>query len=157
MYGLMHRQLGKLAEALAPSQGTELIRLARLEPPVLHLRTPIETAEREIVENIKKLYFFYIENKMPFLQQVQLLSLLPKSWSYEEVMEVFSCSRHAIRLARQLQMDNERLLASDKEPAIRQRADPNKIRHFVSWLVESNTLISGMCKKKDFSLCVYRM
>jgi len=81
---------------------------------------------------------------MPFVEQVQLLSLLPRSWSYETIMEIFSCTRHAIKTGRRVQDDNERVLKLDKEPAIRQRADPNKIKHFVSWLVESNTLVSGM-------------
>lgn len=140
----MRVKLGKLAEALAPSQGPELIRLAQREAPVLHLRTPIQSPDQEIVENIKKVYRLYLEQKVPFIQRVQLLSLLPRSWTYEQIMETFSCSRHAIKVSRQLQDNIQRLLVLGKEPAIRQRADPNKIRHFVSWLVESNTLVSGM-------------
>jgi hypothetical protein len=43
-----------------------------------------------------------------------------------------------------MQDENEYLLRSDTEPHIRQRADPNKIKHFVDWLVESDTLVSGI-------------
>ena len=86
----------------------------------------------------------YVQQKMPFVEQVRLLSLLPRSWNYEKIMEIFGCSRHAIKTAHRMQDENEYMLKSEKEPAIRQRADPNKIKHFVSWLVESNTLVSGI-------------
>ena len=43
--------------------------------------------------------------------------------------------------------DQEYMLKREIEPAIRQRADPEKIKHFVNWLVESNTLVSGWYKK----------
>ena len=69
---------------------------------------------------------------MPFIEQVRLLSLLPRSMSYENVMATFGCSRHAIKSARRMQDDNESLLQSEKQPTIRQRVDPEEIKHFVS-------------------------
>ena len=40
------------------------------------------------------------------------------------------------------------MLKSEKEPQIRQHADPDEIKHFVSWLVDSNTLVSGKVGSK---------
>ena len=85
----------------------------------------------------------YLNQKMPFIDQVRLLSLLPRSWKYEKVMNIFGCTRHAVTAAHQIYDNEEYLLNKDQEPAIRQRADPEKIKHFISWLVESNTLVSG--------------
>ena len=39
--------------------------------------------------------------------------------------------------------EQEYLLKRDSEPSVRRQADPEKIKHFVNWLVESNTLVSG--------------
>ena len=80
---------------------------------------------------------------MPFLKQVQILSLLPRSWKYKKVMDIFGCTRHAATAAHQMYDDEVYLLKNDQEPAIRQRADLEKIKHFISWLVESNTFVSG--------------
>ena len=80
---------------------------------------------------------------MPFIEQVRILSLSPRSWKYEKVMSLFGCTRHAVTAAHQMHDDEEYLLNKDQEPVIRQRAAPEKIKHFISWLVESNTLVSG--------------
>lgn len=140
------RIIEKLAETLAPDEGAELLQLAKLDTYTENHGADNESINNEIVQNLKRLYDLYVEQKMPFVEQVRLLSLLPRSWSYEKIMEVFFCTRHAIKTGRQLQDDNERVLRLEKEPAVRQRADPNRIRHFISWLVESNTLVSGMFK-----------
>ena len=102
----------------------------------------------EIVQNLKQIYDAYVANDMPFVEQIRLIALLPRSWSYEDIMKIFGCSRHAIKTARLIQDDSEYMLKSEKEPQIRQRADPNKIKHFVSWLVDSNTLVSGKVDSK---------
>jgi hypothetical protein len=102
-----------------------------------------ETMENEIVQNLKEIYQLYIDQKMPFVEQVRILSLLPRSWSYEKRMEIFGCTRHAVKTAHRMQDENEYLLRSDTESHIRQRADPNNIKHFVTWLVESDTPVSG--------------
>ena len=49
-----------------------------------------------------------------------------------------------------MQDDNESFLQSEKQSTTRQRADPEKIKHFVSWLVESNTLVSGRVDFESF-------
>lgn len=98
-----------------------------------------------MVQNLKEIYDLYVQQKLPFVEQVRLLSLLPRAWKYEKVMEIFVCTRHAIKTAHRMRDDNEYMLNIEKEPIIRQRADPNTIKHFVRWLVESNTLVSGIC------------
>ena len=85
---------------------------------------------------------------MPFVEQIRLIALLPRSWSYEDIMKIFGCSRHAIKTARLIQDDSEYMLKSEKESQIRQSADSNKIKHFVSWLVDSNALVSGKVDSK---------
>lgn len=96
-----------------------------------------------MVDSLKQVYEIYVKQNMPFIDQVRILSLLPRSWKYEKVMSIFGCTRHAVKAAHHMQDDEEYILDKDQEPAIRQRADPEKIKHFVSWLVESNTLVSG--------------
>ena len=80
---------------------------------------------------------------MFFVEQLRLLSLLPRSWSYEKTMEPFDCSRHAIKIAHRMYHEQQYMLKRDSEPSIRQQADHEKIKYFVNWLVESNTLVSG--------------
>ncbi|CAF4276505.1 unnamed protein product [Rotaria magnacalcarata] len=113
----------KLAESLAPGQKDELLEMLRQH----------SDAQKEQQANT------LINNEII----IRLLSLLPHSMLYEDVMVTFGCSRHAIKCAHRIHDDNDYMLQSEKEPTIRQRADPNQIKHFVSWLVESNTLVSG--------------
>ncbi|CAF0766925.1 unnamed protein product [Adineta steineri] len=44
------------------------------------------------------------------------------------------------------------LMKNDDKPRVRQRADPEMIKHFINWLVESDTLVSG-----TYGLTVLRM
>ena len=114
-----------------------------------HLSTDT-CSNKEIVNNLKEIYDAYVVNRMPFVEQVRLLALLPRSWSYEDIMQTFECSRHAIKTAHRMQDENDYALKSENETSIRQRADPNKIKHFVSWLVDSNTLVLGMLNFEVF-------
>ena len=56
---------------------------------------------------------------MPFLKHVQILSLLPRSWKYKKVMDIFRCTRHAATAAHQMYDDEVYLLKNDQEPTIR--------------------------------------
>ena len=67
-----------------------------------------------------------------------------RSWSCEDIMKTFECSRHVIKTAHRMQDENDYALKSEHETSIRQRADPNKIKLFVSWFVDSSTLELGM-------------
>ena len=132
-----------MAEALAPGQSEELLEIAHLASNTRDIRELHETLNNEMIQNIKQIYDLYVKQNMPFIEQVRLLSFIPRSWSYEKIIDVFKCSRHAIKTAHRIYDEQEYLLKRDSEPSVRQRADPEKIKHFVSWLVESNTLVSG--------------
>ena len=47
-------------------------------------------------------------------------------------MNILGCTRHAVTAAHQMYDNEEYLLKNDQEPTIRQRADPEKIKHFIS-------------------------
>ena len=126
-----------------PGQGQELIEIAQLRSQVREEQQLQLYISNEMVQSLKQVYDIYVKQNMPFIDQVQILSLLPRSWKYEKVMSIFGCTRHAVKAAHQMHDDEQYILNRDQEPAIRQRADPEKIKHFVSWLVESNTLVSG--------------
>ena len=85
---------------------------------------------------------------MFFVEQLRLLSLLPRSWSYEKTMELFDCSRHAIKIAHRMYHEQQYLLKRDSEPSIRQQADHEKVKHFVNWL--------GLSKVTLLSQVIYR-
>ena len=106
-----------------------------------------ETLNNEVIQNIKQTYDLYVKQKMPFIEQVRLLSLVPRSGSYEILMEVFQCSRYAIKIAHRTHHEQEYMLKIEIELAVRQRADSEKIKYFANWLVESNTVASGWYKK----------
>ena len=135
--------LEKLAETLAPGQGEQLIETAQLRSHTEDDQQLQDKINNEMVQSLKQIYDLYVKQKMPFEEQVRLLSLLPRSWPYEKTMNIFDCSRHAFTAAHRMHDDEEYLLNRGTEPSIRQRADPERIKHFVSWLVESNTLVSG--------------
>ena len=135
--------LEKLAESLAPGQKDELLEMAQLQSSTHSEREANVIINNEIINNLKEIYTLYVERRMSFIDQVRLLSLLPRSMSYENVMATFGCSRHAIKSARRMQDGNESFLQSEKQLTIRQRADPQKIKQLVSWLIKSDALVSG--------------
>ncbi|CAF1435644.1 unnamed protein product [Rotaria sordida] len=59
--------------------------------------------------------------------------------------------------------DEEYLLNKDQEPVIRQHTDHEKIKHFVSWLAESNTLVPGtydlttLRMDNEENICLYHL
>ena len=77
------------------------------------------------------------------MEQVRLLSMLPRSWDYEKIIGICGASRHAIKEAHKMYDTQQYIFKEGNEKGIRQRPDPEKIKHFVNWLVENNTLISG--------------
>ena len=135
--------LEKLTDTLAPGQGEQLIQMAQAHSHTKDDQASQQAMNNEMIQNLKRIYDLYVKQKMPFDEQVRLLSLLPRSWQYDKIMNIFGCSRQAIAAAHRMRDDKEYLLNREEEPSVRQRADPVKIKHFVSWLVESNTLVSG--------------
>ena len=135
--------LEKLADTLAPGQGEQLIQMAQTHSHIKDDQASQQAMNNEMIQNLKRIYDLYVKQKMPFDEQIRLLSLLPRSWQYDKIINIFGCSRQAIAAAHRMHDDKEYLLNREEEPSIRQRADPVKINHFVIWLVESNTLVSG--------------
>ena len=84
----------------------------------------------EIINNLKETYTLHVERRIPSIEQVKILSLLPHSMFYEDIILTFGCSRHAIKSANRMQDDNEFFLQSEKELTIRQRANLPKNQIF---------------------------
>ena len=126
-----------------PGQGHELIEIARLRSQAREEQQLQLCITNEMVQSLKQMYDIYVKQNVSFIDQVRILSLLPRLWKYEKVMSIFGGTRHGVKAAHQMYDDEEYILNRDQEPATRQRADPEKIKHFVSWLVERNTLVSG--------------
>ena len=139
--------LGKMAGALAPGQRKELLRICQLDTGIQNARLFDETVEKEMIRNLKQIYHAYVEQKVPFMEQVQLLSLLPRSWNYEKMMEIFGCSQHAIKAAHRMHETQEYIMKRYSEPSIRQRVDPERTKHFVNLLVKSSSLLSDNYQK----------
>jgi hypothetical protein len=135
--------LDKVAQTIAPGQSEKLVNISERKLRSKNTQDSDQMMNDEIVQNLKRLYDVYVQQKTPFTDQVRLLSLLPRAWKYETVTQIFGASRHAIKAAHKMYDDQKYILENDTKPCIRQRADPGMIKHFVSWLVESNTLVSG--------------
>lgn len=73
-----------MAEVLAPGQSEALVQISRSYSQNNDNRAQNETISNEMVQNLKLIYDAYIQQKMSFIEQVRLLSLLPRSWSYEK-------------------------------------------------------------------------
>ena len=134
----------KLADSLATGEGEKLLRLAQLNLDVHENHLDNSSDSNEVIDNLKKIYDQYVNQKLPFVEQIRLLSLLPRSWTYDETITRFKCSRHAVKTAHQMRHDQDYYLNREETPSIRQRIDPERIRHFITWLVESNMLVSGI-------------
>ena len=74
-----------------------------------------------------------MKEKIPFDEQVRLLSLLPRSWRYDKIMNTFGCSGPAIAAVHRMHDDKKYLLNTEEETPIRKRVDP----------VKSNILLVG--------------
>ena len=102
-----------------PGQGQELIQIAQLQLQAREEQELQLSISNEMVQSLKQVYDTYVKQRMPFLEQVQILSLLSRSWKYEKVMGIFGCTRHAVTAAHQMYDDEEYLLKNDQGPAIR--------------------------------------
>ena len=98
---------GKLADSLVPGKGGELVKIAKSNQQHREQGYNREAVDNEMVDNIKKIYDKYAAQKMPFDEQVRLLSLLPRSWTYEQIMSKFKCSHHAIKIAHKIRDDED--------------------------------------------------
>jgi hypothetical protein len=62
-----------MAEALAPGQGEELLQVAQLASNSGDIRALEQILNNEMVKNLKQIYDLYVEQKIPFIEQVRLL------------------------------------------------------------------------------------
>ena len=125
-----------------PGQGQELIKIAQLRSQAREEQQLQLSISKKMVQSLKQVYDIYVKWNMLFIDKVRLLSVLSHSWKYEKLISIFGCTRHAVKVAHQMYGDEEYILNRDQESGIRQTAGPEKIIHFVSWFVESNTLVS---------------
>ncbi|CAF3012691.1 unnamed protein product [Rotaria sp. Silwood2] len=133
----------KLANTLVPGQGQQLIEIAQLQSQTREEQQLQLSITNEMVQSLKKVYDIYVKQNIPFIDQVRILSLLPRPWKCEKVMSIVGCTRHAVKAAHQMYDDEEYILNRDQKSTVRHRADPEEIKHFKSWLVESDALVSG--------------
>jgi hypothetical protein len=99
----------------------------------------------EMVQNLQELYNMYVEQNMPYDEQLRIISMVPRSWSCSAITNIFGCTEHAVKEAREMRKNPEYRLpkTTAEPPAIRERVDPDKVKHFVDWLADSDTLVSG--------------
>ena len=140
----------KVSRITTPDQKDESPEMVQLQSGTHNEREANVIINNEIINNLKEIYTLYVERRMPFIEQVRLLSLLPRSMSCENIVATFGCSRHAIKSAHRMQDNNESFPRSEKEITIRQCANSEKVKHFVSWLIESNIPVLGRVDFESF-------
>ena len=62
-----------------PSQGQELIQIAQLQLQAREEQELQLSISSEMVQSLKQVDDIYVKQRMPFLEQVQILSLLSRS------------------------------------------------------------------------------
>ena len=67
---------------------------------------------------------------MPFMEQVRILCMLPRSWEYEKMMGIFGDSRYAIQKAHKIYDAQQHIYKESNEKDIRQHFDPEKHQTF---------------------------
>ena len=71
--------LEKMAEALALGQSETLLHMVESDSQDKGTQSLRETINDEMVQNLKRIYDLYVEHRIPFMEQVRLLSVLPRS------------------------------------------------------------------------------
>ena len=76
-----------------PNQGEELIEIAQIRSQAREEQQLQLSITSEMVQSLKQVYDIYVKQHMSFIDQVRILSLLPPSWKYENVMSIFGCTQ----------------------------------------------------------------
>ena len=113
-FPIIQINLEKLAETFVPGQSQELIEIAQLQSQAREEQQLQLSISKEIVQSLKHVYDIYVKQKIPFIDQVRLLSLLPRSCKYEKVIDIFGCTRRAVGTAHQMHDDEECTLKRDQ-------------------------------------------
>ncbi|CAF1206232.1 unnamed protein product [Didymodactylos carnosus] len=59
---------------------------------------------------------------MPFVERARLLSLLPRTWKYDQIKATFNCSDHAIKTAHKMLELEQYMIKLDNQKYFRQKA-----------------------------------
>ena len=59
-----------MAEVLAPGQGDQLLQIFGLDPQINNNEVLDKAIDNDMIKNLKKIYDLYIEQKMPFVEQL---------------------------------------------------------------------------------------
>ncbi|CAF1213923.1 unnamed protein product [Didymodactylos carnosus] len=96
-----------------------------------------------MVSYLIEMYRQYDQQKLPYQEKIRILSLLPEDWTYNEIQEKFGCTRHAVNLAKDLRLSTTTPLHLEPQKCvIRSRISPALTEHFITWLVETEMLVS---------------
>ncbi|CAF3125343.1 unnamed protein product [Rotaria sp. Silwood2] len=157
--GAVRRQVAKLrqsvsaattivASAIAPGQADRLIDLAGLGgvvAPRSSMNQSNTTTDEDFLTHLIEMYKAYEEKHYPYDEKVRLLALIPKTWnlSSDKIARRFGCTLHAVKESRRLKVATTTPLHVEERPSIvRQRFEPNQIDHFLTWLINTNMLVS---------------
>ena len=99
--------------------------------------------DREIIEQLKEKFHSTTERSV----QVQVLTVLPMSWSIEKIQDEFGASNFMVRKAKQLVKDKGILSSPDPRPG---RSLARKTVDIVVAFYESDSSSRMMPGKKDF-------
>ncbi|CAF1280005.1 unnamed protein product [Rotaria sordida] len=137
-----------LANSIALGQANTLVNLAGLDN-VVTTRSSSTQSTIEVDENflayLVQMYRTYEEKNFPYNEKIRLLALIPDHWnlSYDDIINHFGCTWHAVKTARSLKIVSSTPLHVNKRPSItRQRYNPAQIDHFLTWLIETKLLVS---------------
>ncbi|CAF3133837.1 unnamed protein product [Rotaria sp. Silwood2] len=138
-----------LANSISPGQANTLIHLAGLDNVLGKRASSTQNTAAVIDKNflayLVEMYKAYEEKNLPYDEKIRILALIPESWnlSYEDIMDHFQCTEHAIKAARALKRASSTPLHVDQKPSIiRRRYDSAQIDHFLTWLIETKLLVS---------------
>ncbi|CAF1565572.1 unnamed protein product, partial [Didymodactylos carnosus] len=132
----------QIAETISTGEADKLIELDKTNR-LDRERSNDEMMANAMIQNLKNIYYACLKNKIPIVERARLLSLLPRTWKYDQIKVTFNCSDHAIKTAHKMQELEQYMINLDNQKHFRRKASAQKIEHFVTWLVESNTLVPG--------------
>ena len=99
--------------------------------------------ENEIIEQLKKKF----ELAIPRSEQLQILTVLPRSWTLKKIQDVFQTSDYMARKAKQLVEEKGILSTPNPKPG---HSLPSKSVDLIKSFYESDDISRAMPGKKDF-------
>ena len=120
----------KSAHSVAPGQEEEFI------VHVLSISSNDQENEK-IPDHIQ--YYLQLYRESDALGKMVILSLLDQSFSKNDIMKIFNCTKYRIELARKWKDSHQGkvLCIPEKKKFIRHRLDLNKSEHFLDFIFHS--------------------